>query len=145
MHPALRKGPRFTKNTPYFPLFTKTPPFSTLKKTPPFSTFLQKAPPPRCLRACECTRRSSRQSGRIVCRGPVPAVATTRVCNGRVSVRPSRRSTAAAVPSGLPLSALWAVDIDRQLPTLAPRTSCVRPRQQRRRGTALSCKLNRYV
>ena len=72
------------------------------------------APHPRCLRACQCTQRSSRQSGRIVCRGPVPAVATTRVCNGRVSVRLSRRSTAAAVPSGLPLSALWAVDIDRQ-------------------------------
>jgi len=56
MHPALRKGPLFTKKTPHvfhflqehlhFPLF--------FNKTPPFSTFLQKAPPHfiSCLRAC---------------------------------------------------------------------------------------------
>ena len=45
MHPALRKGPHFYKNTPIFHFFYKKTIFRFLqKKHPPFSTFLHKIP-----------------------------------------------------------------------------------------------------
>ena len=46
MHPALRKGPLFTKSSPFFTFFQKHPQlFTFYEKHLPFFTFLQKTPP----------------------------------------------------------------------------------------------------
>jgi len=49
MHPALRKGPLFSQNTPIFHFLTKNTSHFTLffyKKTSPFSSFFTKTPLP---------------------------------------------------------------------------------------------------